>query len=79
MSAYTDDAVVRHSVLDEEMPFLQKPFSPETPARKVRELLEKTQVQQKGAASGRCRLRFDVCVAVTFYQRGSSLASPPGQ
>jgi PAS domain S-box-containing protein len=41
MSGYTDDAVVRHGVLDDEMPFLQKPFTPDTLARKVGELLEK--------------------------------------
>lgn len=41
MSGYTDDAVVRHGVLDEEMPFLQKPFTPDTLARKVSELLDK--------------------------------------
>jgi PAS domain S-box-containing protein len=41
MSGYTDDAVVRHGVLDEEMPFLQKPFTPDTLVRKVSELLEK--------------------------------------
>lgn len=40
MSGYTDDAIVRHGVLDEEMPFLQKPFSPEALAKKVKEVLE---------------------------------------
>jgi PAS domain S-box-containing protein len=43
MSGYTDDAIVRHGVLDDEMPFLQKPFTPDSFARKVRELLEKRQ------------------------------------
>ena len=28
MSGYTDDAVVHHGVLTQEMPFIQKPFSP---------------------------------------------------
>ena len=40
MSGYTDDAVVRHGVLDEGLPYLQKPFSPDTLARKVREVLD---------------------------------------
>jgi DNA-binding NtrC family response regulator len=36
MSGYTDDNMVRHAVVDGRRPFLQKPFSPETIARKVR-------------------------------------------
>ncbi len=39
MSGYTDNAVIRNGVLDESMCFLQKPFSPERLARKVREML----------------------------------------
>ncbi len=40
MSGYTDDAIVRHGVLSSGIAYLQKPFSPETLARKVRELLD---------------------------------------
>jgi CheY-like chemotaxis protein len=43
MSGYTDDTVVRHQVLDPDTPFLQKPFKPESLARKVREVLDTRQ------------------------------------
>jgi PAS domain S-box-containing protein len=39
MSGYTDDAVLRHGVLDLSTRFLQKPFSLGTLARKVRDTL----------------------------------------
>ena len=39
MSGYTDDAVFRHGLLEKRCAFLQKPFTPETLARKVREAL----------------------------------------
>jgi PAS domain S-box-containing protein len=40
MSGYTDDAIVRHGVLRPGTPYLEKPFSPDTLARKVREVLD---------------------------------------
>jgi two-component system cell cycle sensor histidine kinase/response regulator CckA len=42
MSGYTDDAVVRHGILEEGMPYLQKPFSPSALSLKVREVLDES-------------------------------------
>jgi two-component system, cell cycle sensor histidine kinase and response regulator CckA len=41
MSGYTDEAVVYHGVREGEMEFIQKPFTLEGLARKVREVLDK--------------------------------------
>jgi PAS domain S-box-containing protein len=40
MSGFTDDAIVTHGVLADDMCFIQKPFSPEALAIKARELLD---------------------------------------
>jgi two-component system cell cycle sensor histidine kinase/response regulator CckA len=40
MSGYADDAIMRHGVTVEGAPFLQKPFTPDQLARKVRDVLE---------------------------------------
>jgi two-component system cell cycle sensor histidine kinase/response regulator CckA len=40
MSGYTDDAIVRHGLLDASLSFIQKPFDSATAARKVREVLD---------------------------------------
>jgi len=53
MSGYTDDTIVRHGILDSDLSFLQKPFSPETLARKVREVLGKEQDNDKHPDRGR--------------------------
>ena len=44
MSGYTDDAVVRHGVLRPGTAYLQKPFTPETLGRKIREVLDSAPV-----------------------------------
>jgi PAS domain S-box-containing protein len=40
MSGYTDDTILPHGVLAQEFAFLAKPFTPDTLARKVREVLD---------------------------------------
>jgi len=40
MSGYTDETIVRHGVLDHDMPFLHKPFTGAALLRRVREVLD---------------------------------------
>jgi two-component system cell cycle sensor histidine kinase/response regulator CckA len=41
LSGWASDAVVRHRILEGEVPFVQKPFTAETLGRKVFELMKR--------------------------------------
>jgi FixJ family two-component response regulator len=40
MSGYTDDAIVRHGILEGSVPFINKPFNSQSLLNKVREVLD---------------------------------------
>ena len=39
-SGFTDDTVIRHGIQHDQVPFIEKPYSPNALARKVRQVLD---------------------------------------
>jgi FixJ family two-component response regulator len=40
-SGYTENVIVHHGVLDDAVSFIEKPYSPSTLVKKIREVLDK--------------------------------------
>jgi len=55
MSGYTSDAIVHHGILDPDTAFLQKPFTPDGLAVKVREVLDAAAPEMPERARGGSR------------------------
>jgi len=51
ISGYTDDALASFGVLDDELSFLEKPFSPARLTRKIREVLDGSEFSRNGHAA----------------------------
>ncbi len=50
MSGYTNNAICHHGLLDRNLAFIEKPFTPQALVAKVREVLDSPSVQQAEAA-----------------------------
>jgi two-component system cell cycle sensor histidine kinase/response regulator CckA len=56
MSGYTDDSVARRAALTSQIAYFQKPITPETLARKVREVLDGDSLNPDGTTNPRFRI-----------------------
>lgn len=43
-SGFTDDTVIRHGIQHDQVPFIEKPYSPNALAKKVRQVLDERRV-----------------------------------
>ena len=68
-SGYTDDAVVRHGLIDEGQNFLQKPFTFDSLARKVRAVIDRGQVARAASVEGN---HYSPSKLLTHFQNESS-------
>jgi FixJ family two-component response regulator len=50
ISGHTEDAIVHHGVLEDQVAFLRKPFSEQTLAARVRRVLDRERESQKASA-----------------------------
>jgi DNA-binding response OmpR family regulator len=51
MSGYTESAIVEHGLLEDTRNFIQKPFTPEVLARRIREIMKSGAAEPAGALS----------------------------
>jgi two-component system cell cycle sensor histidine kinase/response regulator CckA len=59
MSGYTDDEVIQHGVLEEKVPFIQKPFTPMALLKKVRKVLDNKSKKGDKKGAGQKKLHIE--------------------